>query len=279
MGFRGGAFGAVRLLGQLVAPRESLALGGGFEEGLAGSVIVVGAGEADERLRGCGGVDGCGRVGEHAGKRQRGTAGNHGFRVIGDDGLVVGEVEALLENAYQRGVERERAAFEDDGRAHVDALCQAAERLLGDGMEGRQGQVVAGCPLIEQGLDVGFGVYAAATGDVVDRASAAGGGIEPLDGQVEHRGDFVDERARAARAAAVHAHIGDVERAGGLVGAEEDHLGVLAAKLDSAARTRVERLDSAGVGDDLLHERHAKLVGDGRRAGAGERKPDAGPRE
>ena len=47
------------------------------EEGLAGSVIVVGAGEADERLRGCGGVDGCGRVGEHAGKRQRGTAGNH----------------------------------------------------------------------------------------------------------------------------------------------------------------------------------------------------------
>ena len=61
-------------------------------------------------------------------------------------------------------------------------------------MEGRQGQVVAGCPLIEQGLDVGFGVYAAATGDVVDRASAAGGGIELLDGQVEHRGDFVDER-------------------------------------------------------------------------------------
>ena len=199
--------------------------------------------------------------------------------MLGDDGLVVGEVEALLENAYQRGVERKRAAFEDDGRAHVDALRQAAERLLGDGVEGGQGQVVAGCPLVEQGLDVGFGVYAAATGDVVDRASAAGGGIELLDGQVEHRGDFVDERARAARAAAVHAHIGYVERAGGLVGAEEDHLGVLAAKLDSAARTRVERLDGAGVGDDLLHERHAELVGDGRRAGAGERKPDAGPRE
>lgn len=51
-------------------------------------------------------------------------------------------------------------------------------------MEGRQGQVVAGCPLIEQGLDVGFGVYAAATGDVVGRASAAGGGIELLDGRL-----------------------------------------------------------------------------------------------
>ncbi len=61
--------GAVRFLGQLVAPLESLTLGGGFEEGLAGSVVVVGAGEASERLRSCGGIDGCGRVGEHAGKR------------------------------------------------------------------------------------------------------------------------------------------------------------------------------------------------------------------
>ena len=69
VGFRGGAFGAVRFLGQLVAPRESLALGGGFEEGRAGGVVVIGAGEADERLRGSGGVDGRGRVDEHAGKR------------------------------------------------------------------------------------------------------------------------------------------------------------------------------------------------------------------
>ena len=69
VGFRGVAFGAVRFLGQLVAPLESLTLGGGFEEGPAGSVVVVGAGEAGERLRSCGGIDGCGRVGEHAGKR------------------------------------------------------------------------------------------------------------------------------------------------------------------------------------------------------------------
>ena len=62
-------FAAVRFLGQLVAPLESLTLGGGFEEGPAGSVVVVGAGEAGERLRSCGGIDGCGRVGEHAGKR------------------------------------------------------------------------------------------------------------------------------------------------------------------------------------------------------------------
>ena len=105
----------------------------------------------------------------------------------------------------------------------------------------------------------------------MDGAPAAGGFVEPLDGQVEHRGDFVDEGARAARAAAVHAHVGDVERAGGFVGAEEDHLGVLTAELDGATRARVERLDGAGVGDDFLHERDAELVGDGRRAGAGER--------
>ena len=67
--FRGGAFRAVRLFGQPVASREGFMLGGGFEEGRAGGVVVIGAGEADERWRGCGGVDGRGRVGEHAGKR------------------------------------------------------------------------------------------------------------------------------------------------------------------------------------------------------------------
>ena len=69
VGFCGGAFGAVRFLGQLVALLESLTLGGGFEEGRAGGVVVIDAGEADERLRSCGGIDGCGRVGERAGKR------------------------------------------------------------------------------------------------------------------------------------------------------------------------------------------------------------------
>ena len=199
--------------------------------------------------------------------------------MLGDDGLVVGEAETLLEDVYEHGVECERAAFEDDGRVHIDALRKAAERLLRDGMEGRQGQVIARCPLVEQRLDVGFRVHAAAAGDVVDRASAAGGFVELLDGDVEDRGDLVDEGARAAGAAAVHSHVGDIERAGGFADAEEDHLGVLAAEFDGAARARVKRLDGAGVGDDLLHERHAELVGDRRRAGAGERKPNVGLRE
>ena len=50
------------------------------------------------------------------------------------------------------------------------------------------------------------------------------------------------------------------------VGFEEDHLGVLAAQLDDRARLRVERLDSGGSGDHLLHEGGAAGLSDGHRA-------------
>ena len=67
VGACGGAFGAVRLCGKLGALDEGGVLGFGGEEGLAGGVVVVGAGEADKLLGGRGGLYGCGRVGEHAG--------------------------------------------------------------------------------------------------------------------------------------------------------------------------------------------------------------------
>ena len=65
---------------------------------------------------------------------------------------------------------------------------------------------------------------------------------------------MVDERARAARADAVHALLRRV--------AEIRDLRVLAAELDDGVRLRDELLDGCGAGDDLLHERQADALGD-----------------
>lgn len=77
----------------------------------------------------------------------------------------------------------------------------------------------------------------------------------------------------------VHAHVGDVERTGGFVDAEEDHLRVLTAELDGAAGARIELLDGAGVCDDFLQKRHVKCAGQGRRARPGKRKAHASLRK
>ena len=74
---------------------------------------------------------------------------------------------------------------------------------------------------------------------------------------------MVDERARAARADAVHALLRRV--------AEIRDLRVLAAELDDGVRLRDELLDGCGTGDDLLHERQADALGDAHARGARER--------
>ena len=173
--------------------------------------------------------------------------------MLGADRLAVDQVQALAEHAHQRGVEGERAALEDHRGDDVEALCEAAERLLGDGVERRKRQIRLGGALVEQGLDVGLGVHAAAPRDLVDGGPARGEFVELLDGNLQKRRDLVDEGARAPGAAAVHAHVGNAGLAGGVVGVEEHHLGVLAAQLDRAARLRVHLAHRDRVGDDLLH--------------------------
>ena len=181
--------------------------------------------------------------------------------MLGHDGLLVGEAQALLENAHEHGVERARAALEDDWRLELTALCQAADGLLGDGMEARKCQVFLGHAAIEQGLDVGLGVHAAAARDVVDAGAALGERVEVAGLRVEKRGDLVDESACAACARAVHAHVRDASLARLGVLLEEDNLGVLTAQLDGTAYLRVEFADGDGVGHDLLHEGQVELLG------------------
>ena len=110
-------------------------------------------------------------------------------------------------------------------------------------MESRQRQVFFGNALVEQGLDVGLGVDAAAAGDVVDAGAGLRALVELLHWDTQQVRDLIDEGARAAGAAAVHAH---VAYGGGvllLIGSEEDHLRILAAELDGCACRGVELAD------------------------------------
>lgn len=79
---------------------------------------------------------------------------------------------------------------------------------------------------------------------------------------VEQRGHLVDECAGAARARTVHALFGS--------GLQVRDLGVLAAELDDDVGLRVFLVDRAGLGDDLLDERHVQVVGERQAAGTGD---------
>ena len=145
----------------------------------------------------------------------------------------------------------------------VEALRQAADRLLRDGVKRRQCQVLLRNSLVEQGLDVGLRVNAAAARYLVDRLPARGELVELLDRHLQKRGHLVDEGARAAGARAVHAHVGHGGGARLLVALEEHHLRVLAAELDRAAHVLVVAAHGKRVRNDFLHEGHAEGVGDG----------------
>ena len=252
----------VGTLRQAVAGPETLQLRLVGKEGLQ---LSEGVGattlEGGERLDARGGVEGAGVVGEERGQRQRRSEGDDRLGMLGHDGLLVGEAQALLEDAHEHGVERARAALEDDRGLELTALRQAADGLLGDGMEARKCQVFLGHTAVEQGLDVGLGVYAAATGNVVDAGAALGERVEVAGLRVEKRGDLVDKGAGATCARAVHTHVRDAGLACFGVLLEEDDLGVLTAQLNGAAHLGVEFADGDGVGHDLLHEGQVELLG------------------
>ena len=214
-------------------------------------------------------------TGEQLVHRDGSAPGHDGLRVLRPDDILFPQVQPLREHPHQRGVEGQGAALEDDGGRQLQSLGQAADGLLGDGVEGGQGDVGPLRPLDQQGLDVRLGEHAAPTGDAVDGLPLGGQLLELVRRHIQQGGDLVDERAGAAGAAAVHPHVGGLELSGGLVIVEEDHLGVLSAQLHGGADLGVQGPDGGGVGHHLLDVAGPQSGGDGPPAGAAD--PDAEP--
>ena len=192
-------------------------------------------------------------VGEQLLECERRTHCHDGFGVVGDDDVPAAKVQAFREDADKARVEGKGAAFEHHRGLNLKTLRQATDGLLGDGMERRQGDISLGYALVEQGLDVGFRVYAAAAGNVVHRLALLGQVAELLGGNLQERGDFVHKSAGAACAASVHAHVGNGKAPCFFVVLEEDHLRVLAAQLDGGAGSGVMGAYGKGVGHHFLH--------------------------
>ena len=208
--------------------------------------------------------------------RDGSAPGHDGLRVLRPNDVLFLQIQPLRKHPHQRGVEGQRAALKDDGGHQLQPLGQAADGLLGDGVEGGERDIRPLRPLDQQGLDVRLGKHAAAAGDAVNSLPAGGQLLELVRWHVQQRGDLVNKRAGASGAAAVHPHVGGLELSTGLVIVEEDHLGILSAQFHCGADLRVLGPDCRRVGHHLLDIAGPQGCGNGPSAGPAH--ADAEPR-
>ena len=190
------------------------------------------------------------------------TVGHIQVGVGRHDELVDLAFKGTLEGGAQFGHEEQRAAEEDDGTVDRAARSQAGDGLRGHCGENRGGEIRLGRAVVDQRLQIGFGEHAATRGDRIQVLVALGHLVEACGVGVKQRGHLVDERAGAACARTIHTLFGR--------GLQVGDLGVLAAELDDDVGLRVFLVDRAGLGDDLLDERHVQVVGERQAAGTGD---------
>ena len=193
---------------------------------------------------------------------QRGAERHVQVRVGRHDEFVDFAFERAVERLAQFGHEEQRAAQEDDGAVDWSAGRQTCDGLRGDRREDGCGQIGLGRAVVDERLKIGFGEHAATGGDRIERLVMLGHVVEASRVGVEQGGHLVDERAGAACAGTVHALFRSR--------LQICDLGVLTAKFDNDVGLRIFLVDGAGLGDDLLHERHMEIIGQGKAAGTGD---------
>ena len=174
-------------------------------------------------------------------------------RVLGEDRVRVVQLQRLLEALAQPLAIVQRPAEEHDLALDLPALGQTRDGLVHHRLVDAGGNVRLARALVQQRLDVALGEHAAAGRDGVEALVGEAGRIHLLHAHVQKHRHLVDERAGAARAAAVHALVQAM--------VEEDHLRVLAAQLDHHAGVRLVAPHGLAGGVDLLHEGDARGLG------------------
>ena len=174
-------------------------------------------------------------------------------RVLGEDRVRIVQLQRLLEALAQPLAIVQRPAEEHDLALDLSALGQTCDGLVHHRLIDAGGHVRLACALVQQRLDVALGEHAAAGCDGVEALVGQAGRVHLLHAHVQQHRHLVDERAGAARAAAVHALVQAM--------VEEDHLRVLAAQLDHHAGVRLVAPHGLAGGVDLLHEGDARGLG------------------
>ena len=233
-----------------VAQAEGLVVGLGLEQRF--EPVRLGRALADAGSDGCcDAVDGVFLAGV---RRVQARAQRHRkARVLGEDRMFVVQLQRLLEALAQPLAIVQRPAEEHDLALDLPALGQARDGLVHHRLVDAGRHVRLARALVQQRLDVALGEHAAAGGDRVEALVRKAGRVHLLHAHVQQHRHLVDERAGAARAAAVHALVQAM--------VEEDHLRVLAAQLDHHAGVRLVAPHGLAGGVDLLHEGDARGLG------------------
>ena len=102
------------------------------------------------------------------GRTQGRAHGGKAVPVLGEDGVLLIQLQGLHEPLPQAHEEVEGAAQKDDLALQLPALSEAGHRLVHHRLENGGGHVLLPPALVQDGLDVALGKHAAAGGDGVD---------------------------------------------------------------------------------------------------------------
>ena len=157
----------------------------------------------------------------------------------------------------------QRSAEEHDVPVDAASLRQTRDGLVDDGLIDRSRDVLLLRALVQQRLDIGLREHAAAARYGIDAFVLQSQFVELFHGDVQQRRHLVDEGARAAGAAAVHAFVHAAP--------EEDDLRVFPAELRDDVRLGFQHFHDLARREDLLHERQAGRLGEAEPRAAGDR--------
>ena len=200
---------------------------------------------------------------------------HHEFGLFRDQDFLILQLQLFAKSLNQCGMETQGPSLKDDRRSHCQSLGQSADRLLGDRMQGRQSDILFAHALVQQRLDIRFGIHAAASGNIIDLCSPLRQGFIFLGPDLQKSRNLINEGACTAGTAAVHAHIGDFQPARALIFTEKNNLGVLSAQLDGSLCSGIILHDSQRVCHDLLDKRNAGSVSQRLGSRAGKSNPDS----
>ena len=139
---------------------------------------------------------------------------------------------------------------------------QSADGLVHHRLKNGRRQILLCGPVVNQGLDIGFGEHAASGGNGIKGAVILRVLVKSRGVRLQKSGHLVDKRTRSARTDAVHTlfHVAAFKI---------NNLGVLPAKLNGNVCFRRKLFQGGGHGYDLLYKRHFQVVGEGKPPGTG----------
>ena len=183
------------------------------------------------------------------------------------DNVFVIQLQRADERLSQLREEVQRASEERHVAPDRLAAGKAADRLVHHCLEDRRRKVLLGGTLVDQGLDIRLGEYAAACCDGIERLVILRVLIQAGCIRLEQGRHLVDKRTCTSGTDSVHTLLY-------ISAFKINDLGILTAQLDGDVCLRRVVLERSGYRDDLLDKWHAQVFGQGQAAAPGDDRRD-----